>query len=111
MNHFNTITSYFAGFAAKNIEKISEKFSPLIELSDWVGAWKGKEEVKAAIEINLKMDIVIVLEKLYFSHDEDETVATCMIDIYIDKELHKVVDLITLSKTTGLITTINAYKR
>jgi hypothetical protein len=110
MEQLNKLTSYFAGFAAKDLTQISENFSEDVFLADWVGSWSGKEEVKNAIQDIIKNDIFIVPEKFYFSYDGDGIVVTCFIDIYINNERLKVVDIVKMTDE-GEIKSINAYKR
>jgi hypothetical protein len=109
--HVNTILSYFAGFGASDIDKISKDFSREIILTDWIDTWTGKSEVTEAIQSLLdKVSIIIVPEKIIWSSDDSGIFATCMIDIYAGNSRDRVVDIIHLNHA-GNIMSINAYKQ
>jgi hypothetical protein len=109
MKEINIVNRYFAGFAAKNIQQISENFSDDIVLIDWVGEWCGAENVKNAISGFLESDIVIVLEKVSLNYEDGIIVINCMIDIHVGNECIKAFDVIEI--LDGKIKSVTAYKR
>ena len=108
--HFNKLISYFAGFGSKNLSQISENFSDDVSLKDWTGSWSGKEKTEEAISSILLLDIYIVPREIRMSHQTAGIVATCVIDIYVDRERTEAVDIIKMTNE-GEIKSINAYKR
>ena len=109
MRELNIVNRYLAGFAAKNIQQISENFSDDIVLIDWAGKWSGAENVKNAIAGFLESDIVIVMEKVFLSYDDEAVVVNCMIDIHIGNECIKAFDVIEI--LDGKIKSVTAHKR
>lgn len=104
-----TILTYLKKFSNKDIDGLSLLFDESVILKDWEIFAEGKAEVLDAILniFNSVDSISIKLDKLYI----DGKVATCVIDIVINKfELLKVVDLIKVDNNNKILE-ISAYKQ
>jgi len=103
------VTKYFEHFSNKDLENLSEMFSPEVKLQDWDILAEGKNNV---LEANRKIfdsveTISVHLNELYI----DNNVATCLIEIVINNtDTLKVIDIIKLD-SDGKIKEISAYKQ
>lgn len=113
----NVVLPYFAGFAEKNLTKITENFHPNIVLSDWNGTWESVTKVSETIKKMIaENDIYIFPSSLHFSYLSSHSAnVICVLDLWVNEKTRlDVVDVISLmeiSDSNWMITKVEAYKK
>ena len=109
MSIVDIVKSYFEFFSNKDIQKIENLFAENITLKDWEINVKGKKNVIQANKniFNSVNSIVVTPKNIY----QDNLVALCEIDIFINSnENLKVIDIIKFNDKKEIIE-ISAYKQ
>lgn len=103
----NLAKNYFKLFSNKNIELIAEMFSEEISLNDPNLSIIGKKEVVNATQniFNNAEKLHVEIKNLY----QDNRVVIAELEIYLNKNMIKIVDIIKFDKSDKIIS-IRAYK-
>jgi hypothetical protein len=97
---------YFKLFEESNLSRLSEIYHERIHLIDWNGEWSSKRDV---LEMNKSLfNNNKISVKIIELHEIDNR-AYCKIEIKINDEILKVMDVVDFSQD-GKITKIEAYK-
>jgi len=103
----NLAKNYFKLFSNKNIVLIAEMFSEEISLNDPNLSIIGKKEVVNATQniFNNPEKLHVEIKNLY----QDNRVVIAELEIYLNKNMIKIVDIIKFDKSDKIIS-IRAYK-
>jgi len=103
----NLAKNYFKLFSNKNIVLIAEMFSEEISLNDPNLSIIGKKEVVNATQniFNNAEKLHVEIKNLY----QDNRVVIAELEIYLNKNMIKIVDIIKFDKSDKIIS-IRAYK-
>lgn len=96
---------YFAAFREKNLDILKGIYSKNVELTDWTGAWYGKDSVLEANNALFQTDFELsVNSSLQFNN-----ITYNQITIRFESEVIEVMDVIKFNKDFE-IESIRAYK-
>jgi hypothetical protein len=104
-NYLIITETYFNAFREKNLDILSRIYSDNVELTDWTGAWYGKDSVLKANEDLFKHDFELSLN----SSLQLENVTYNQITIRFENEVIEVMDVIKFNENFE-IKSIRAYK-
>ena len=97
--------NYFEFFKTKDIEKLKSMYHENIKLTDWIGSWKGAEDVlfinKQLFKNDFELDVISTVQSNLITYN--------VLKIKIDGKIIDVVDIINFDEDLK-ITSITAYK-
>lgn len=104
-NYLVKTNLYFSAFRSKSLVMLKEYYSKNITLTDWTGAWYGRDSVLEANEQLFKSDFeLIVNSSLQFNN-----VTYNQITIRFESDAIEVIDVIKFNENFE-IESIRAYK-
>ena len=104
-NYLIVTEMYFNAFKEKNVDILSRIYSDNVELTDWTGAWYGKDSVLEANKDLFKQEFELSLN----SSLQLENATYNQITIRFENEVIDVMDVIKFNKDFE-IESIRAYK-
>ena len=103
------VNDYFKSFSDKNLGKLTKLFSDDVCLTDWEINAVGKPDVIAA---NKKIfDSVQSISIEILRIDQIGVKFYCLLNISIDREVIRVLDVLTLDSSGRLIRNVDAYRQ
>lgn len=96
---------YFSAFRTKNLDILKEIYSDNIQLTDWTGAWFGKDSVLEANRQLFERDFELVVNNSL----QLNNITYNQITIRFESEVIEVLDVIKFNKDFE-IESIRAYK-
>ena len=103
------VNDYFKSFSDKNLDKLARLFSDDVCLTDWEIKAVGKSDVIAANKIIFDSVQSIAIEVLRV--DQIDARFYCLLNIAIDREVIRVLDVLTLDPSGRLISSVDAYRQ
>lgn len=104
-NYLIVTEMYFNAFKEKNLDILSRIYSDSVELTDWTGAWYGKQSVLEANKQLFETDFELSLN----SSLQLDNATYNQITIRFENEVIEVMDVIKFN-TNFEIESIRAYK-
>jgi hypothetical protein len=104
-NYLIITETYFNAFREKNLDILSRIYSDNIELTDWTGAWYGKQSVLEANSQLFESDFELTVN----SSLQLNNITYNQITIRFESEVIEVMDVIKFNKDFE-IESIRAYK-
>lgn len=100
-------TAYFAAFAAKDLDSLTNLLAPDVTLRDWGVAARGRDAVLKEMQAGFQSFTSIQVKPLNIYCEGSTVVAE--LDIRLDSELIKVVDILEFN-ADAKIAAIRAFK-